>query len=178
MCLGRVSPTFRVQAARWQPRPWVGHVLHLCCSQPASGGGSCVVRWWPPRAAGACLAAFPLLVARRCSNSQGGDPRTPEVLRGRCPVCALRQTARGGDPSTPSRLVADLPGGGPVALLMQTARGGDPKTPRGQEAHLFLGAWSLLSPSGYVAPVLPPAASAMSSCCCHDAPARYELAGL
>ena len=55
------------------------------------------------------------------------------------------------------RLVADLPSGGPAALLMQTVRGEDPRTPRGQEAHLCLEAGPLPSPSGYVAPVLPPA---------------------
>ena len=56
-------------------------------------------------------------------------------------MCAWRQTARGGDPSTPSSAtrVADQLGGGLAAPLMQSARGGDPRTPRRPLAHLFLG---------------------------------------
>ena len=67
-----------------------------------------------------------LLVARRCSNSQGRDPRTREVLRW---AVRVAPNSQGRGPSTPSAtLVAQQLGDGPVALLMQTARGGDPRT--------------------------------------------------
>ena len=63
---------------------------------PASCGGGLLGLLAP------ALLPLLLLVARRCSNSQRGAPRTPEAPRGRCSVCALRQTVRGGDPSTPT----------------------------------------------------------------------------
>ena len=42
------------------------------------------------------------LVARRCSNSQGGDPRTPEVLRRALP-CARRKQPGAGTQALPPR---------------------------------------------------------------------------
>ena len=60
-------------------------------------------------------------------------------------MCAWRQTARGGDPSTPSAtLAARHLRVGLAALLVQSARGGDPRTPRGRKAHQFLGLAPLL----------------------------------
>ena len=112
MCLGRVSSTFRVQAARWQPRPWMGHVLHLRC--------------WR-------------LLCCLCAIQPGRGPKHPD-----------------------GRLLAELPRGSPATLLMQIARDGDPRTPRGRWTHHSLGPGPLLSPSGKFAPVLFPAASAMS----------------
>ena len=64
-------------------------------------------------------------------------------LRGRCPVCALRQRARGGDPSTPTA--------GPANANSQGWGPQDPKRPVGPP---FPGTWSPTSPLGLVCPWL------------------------
>ena len=134
LCLRRtwpLPPTFRVQVARWQPRPWVGTALLPSLGSP--------VGWpWPPQAATGSFAACPSLVARRCSNSQGRDPRTPDMLIRAlsCVRVAPNSQRRGlSTPSSASRM-ADQLGSGLAAPLTQTARGGDPRTPRGLLAHL------------------------------------------
>ena len=88
-----------------------------------------------------------LLVARVCSNSQKGDPRTPELPR-RCPVCAPRQAARGGNPSTPT--AALWPTCRVVALLPCSCKQPGVGTPGPQEARrpTCLRAWSPTWPFG------------------------------
>ena len=62
-------------------------------------------------------------------------------------MSALRQTARGGDPSTPTAALWPISRGvAPAALLTQTARGGDPRTLRGQETHLPFGLFCFQPP--------------------------------
>ena len=128
---------------------------------PASCGGGLLGLLAP------ALLPLLLLVARRYLNSQGGDPRTPKVLRGALPRERAAQTARGGDPSTP---MAAWPISWVVVWGPQ-----DPKRPAGPPFSWGLVPYLALRA---FAPVLLPAASAMSLCCCHDALARYKIAGL
>ena len=102
---------------------------------------------WPLVAA--LPAVWPVLPLAVCplTNSQGGDPRTPEVLRWALPCVRVAPNSQERGPSTPSAtLVAHQLGDGPAALLMQTARGGDPKT---QEAGGPTIPWDLVP---YLAP--------------------------
>ena len=76
------------------------------------------------------LLPLPSLVTIRCFNSQGGDPSTPELLRGALPRVRAAPNSQDRGPKHPDgHLVANQLGWRLVALLMQTARGGDLGSP-------------------------------------------------
>ena len=101
-----------------------------------------------------------LCCAVRCLNSQGGDPRTPELLREALLRVRAAPNSQGWGPKHPDgRLVAVLPTGDPAAChCKQPEMGQDPKRP---EAHPYFGAWPPTQPLGLVCP------SFASSRLCH-----------
>ena len=97
---GLVSPSCRVQVARWQPRPCSGHaapIPRLVCRAPCVW--QCLRGCW-------CLPWCPVCALRNPSTPSSAT-RVADQLGGGL-AAPLMQAARGGDPRTPRGLLAHL----------------------------------------------------------------------
>ena len=170
----------RDKAARWWLNPCGAPVP---APVPSRANPWCVP---PTRLEGTLDASFCQVLLLRaygpaCQMTHKQPGRAQEPLRcqrGLCPVCALCQTARVGEPSTP--VPAPPPRGRwfccPAASNSQGWGPKDPKRPVGPPFPRSL--CSARSPSGQVAPVSFPAASAMSVGCRHEEQWRCRAAAL
>ena len=135
----------RGTAARWWLNPSPSQCAALAC--PACSGHAVVTRCPHPSPGGPCPACM-AAASGGCSAYRVASP-----ARG----CVLPDKQPGKGPRTPQFGWA-----APCLGAAPNSQGWGPQDPKRPVGPPFSGTLSLLSPTGYVAPVLFPAASAMS----------------